>query len=180
MPKLLPGGGPGLVSTWFNRHRGDLYRFQWNYCACGALIVNFFVVLTTLKFSPKNTYQFSSQIKSRCETSFGNYRLSAFSPDVSTLKAESLDSVLIGNILFIFSHPINCLTTPEIFQNPITKFSRGGIYKTSVQAEIMKILKRWNLSTIRTGRNIARFSRDGICKTSVQAEVFQNIKSWNL
>ena len=32
-----------------------LYRFQWRWCACGAVPVNLFVVLTSLEFAPDDT-----------------------------------------------------------------------------------------------------------------------------
>ena len=51
--------------TWFNRHREAFYRFQWHCCACGAVIVNLFVVVTTLEFALDNTYQPPSRIQFR-------------------------------------------------------------------------------------------------------------------
>ena len=63
------------------------------------------------------------------------------SPAVSPLKFESLDSGLIETILDINIHLIIFRTTPEILQNPIAKFSRGGIHKTETQAKILQIFQ---------------------------------------
>ena len=62
---------------WFNSHKDFFYRFQWHCCTCGAVIVNLFVVLTTLEFSPEDTEQYLSRIKFWLESSIRNHRLSA-------------------------------------------------------------------------------------------------------
>ena len=65
----------------------------------------------------------------------------ASSPAVSTLKVESLDLGLSETIIDINIHPNSFNTTPEILQNPIAKVSRGGIYKTEIQTEILNFLR---------------------------------------
>ena len=37
---------------WFNRHKGDLYRFQWHCCACGSVTVNLFLSWQHLSLLP--------------------------------------------------------------------------------------------------------------------------------
>ena len=88
--------------------------------------------------APDDTYRLLSGIKFRQESSIGNHRLSVLSPAVSPLKVESLDPGLSGTILDMNIHPIRFCTTPYIFQNPISKVSRGGIYKTEIEAEILQ------------------------------------------
>ena len=86
---------------------------------------------------------------------------------LSTPKIGSLDTVLSGAIIDINVHPIIFCTTPEILQNSIEEVSRSKIYKTEIQADIVIILKRYNLQTRIIGRDIAK-------------SYFKSIKRWNL
>ena len=56
----------------------------------------------------------------------------------SPLNVGSLDTGISETILDINIYPISFHTTPEILQNPDTRVSRGGIYKTETQAEILQ------------------------------------------
>ena len=58
---------------------------------------------------------------------------------ISPLKVESLDPGLSETIIDIRIHTIRFRPTPEILQNTIVKVSRGGIYKTEIQAYIFQI-----------------------------------------
>ena len=79
------------VFVWFNRHKGSLYWFNWQWCAYGAVPVNVFTVLTTLKLTTNNTYRPSIGIKFRQKARIGYHRLPALSPDVSPLEVEFRD-----------------------------------------------------------------------------------------
>ena len=76
----------------------------------------------------------------------------------SPLKVEIIDLVLSETVFDINIHPIRFCTTPEILQNNIARFSRGGIYKTKIQAEILQ-------------NPTERVSRGGIYKTKTQTEI---------
>ena len=79
------------VSIWFNRHEGALYCFHWQWCAYGAVSVKLFIVLTTINFTPDDTYRPLSGIKFRQKAIIGHHRLSALSPAVSPLEVEFCD-----------------------------------------------------------------------------------------
>ena len=57
----------------------------------------------------------------------------------------------------------------------IAEFSRGGIFKPSLQAEILK-----NIQEVELLNQKYRFSRGRIYKPSVQAEVLKNLKRCTL
>ena len=64
-----------------------------------------------------------------------------FSPAVSPLKVGSLDPGLSETIIDIKIHTISFRTKPKTLQNPIARFSKGGIQKTEIQAEILQIFQ---------------------------------------
>ena len=98
----------------------------------------------------------------------------ALSPAVSPLKVEIIDSGLIETIIFFFSHPVRFFTTPEILQNPNAKVSRGGIYKTKVQTEILQ--NSQELEFIKQSVQAEQFQKHQeveFIKLSIQEEILQ-------
>ena len=60
---------------------------------------------------------------------------------LSPMKVGSIDPGPRGKILDINIHLTRFSTTPEILQNTISRFSRSGIHKTEIQAEIEQIIQ---------------------------------------
>ena len=60
-------------------------------CACGAVTVNLFVVLTTPELAPNGTYRLLCRVKFQQESSIGNNILLAFLPAISPMRVEILD-----------------------------------------------------------------------------------------
>ena len=79
------------------------------------------------------------------------------------LKVGSIDTVLSGTILDINIHPISFHSAPDIFQIPVARVSRGGIYKIKIYAEILK-------------NPIARVSRVGIYLKKYRRRYYKKFK----
>ena len=72
---------------------------------------------------------------------------------------------------------------PSIFLSPEVEFINHHLNSQLVEfknkiigKKCCKILNRWKLSTINTGRNIAKFSKCGIYKPRLQAGILKNSK----